>query len=130
MTEMSEKEEGMRTNSIRYLWVVLGIAVLLSGCSMRIADMTMITTRIVSLDRVDLDKLPTKQRVVGEDTRWTVLFIPLGTPTLKDAVDDALSKGGGDIMTDVVVRRVAWTAILFGMESIQVEGEVVKTRNQ
>jgi len=117
--------------STRCLLVVLGIAILASGCSRRIADMTLMTTRIVSLDRVDLDKLPTKRRVVGEASRWWVLFIPLGLhPTLKEAVDDALNKGGGDIMTDAVVRVSGWTAILFTVETIEVEGEVVKTRNQ
>jgi hypothetical protein len=118
MVRKPEKKEGMRMN-MRYLWVVLGITILVSGCSTRIADMTLMTTRIVSLDRVDLDKLPTK-RVIGEDTRWTVLFIPLGFPTLKDAVDDALNKGGGDLMTDAVVRVSGWTAILFGANTIQV----------
>jgi hypothetical protein len=91
--------------------------------------MTVITTRMVALDRVDLDKLPTKRRVAGESTRWNILIIPLGFPTIKEAVDDALNKGGGDLMTDAVVTSEGWTAILFGLTRLKVEGDVVKTRN-
>lgn len=119
----------MGASSRYFLWMVLGIALFVSGCTQRIGDMTVITNRLVNLDRVDLDKLPTKKRVIGEDSRWMVLFIPLGMPTLKDAVDDALNKGGGDVMTDAVVRETFWWAILFGKMGLVVEGDVVKTRN-
>jgi hypothetical protein len=103
---------------------------LVSGCSVRTADMTLMSTRMVNIDRVDLDKLPTTQRVVGEDRKWVVLFIPIGLPHLKDAVDDALNKGKGDLMTDAVVHQSYWTALLFGQTALTVEGDVVKTRKQ
>lgn len=109
--------------------IALVVTLMTIGCSMRVADMTVITTRVVALDRVDLDKLPTKRRVVGETTAWHILLIPLGIPILKDAVDDALNKGGGDLMTDAVVTSGGWTAILFGQSWLKVEGDVVKTRN-
>lgn len=109
---------------------VVAVATLVSACSIRTADMTLMSTRIVNLDHVDLDKLPTTRRVVGEDKRWIILFIPLGLPHLKDAVDQALDKGNGDLMTDAVVHQGGWTAILFGQTSLTVEGDVVKTRKQ
>ena len=128
MRGASKGERGVWRTSSRIL-VTLIIALTTTGCSTRIADMTVITTRMVALDRVDLDKLPTKRRVAGESTRWVILIIPLGFPTIKEAVDDALDKGGGDLMTDAVVTSEGWTAILFGLTRLKVEGDVVKTRN-
>ncbi len=110
------------------LSLVIGFATVLAGCSIRVADMTLMSTRIVALNRVDLDKLPITKRVVGEDSKWNILGIPLGVPHLKDAVDDALNKGGGDLMTDAVVYQSGWTVVLFGQNSLRVEGDVVRTR--
>ncbi|MDF0673693.1 MAG: hypothetical protein P0120_05030 [Nitrospira sp.] len=129
MSEMLERERRIWWASPYTLVILMIMTLLTAGCSTRIADMTVITTRIVALDRVDLDKLPTKRRVAGESTRWTILIIPLGFPTIKEAVDDALDKGGGDLMTDAVVTSEGWTAILFGLTRLKVEGDVVKTRN-
>jgi hypothetical protein len=110
------------------LSLAIGFATVLVGCSIRVADMTLMSTRIVALDRVDIDKLPVTRRVVGEDSRWNILGIPLGVPHLKDAVDDALNKGNGDLMTDAVIYQTGWTAIIVGQNSLRVEGDVVKTR--
>ena len=119
---------------MRNCWhIVAGalLAITLSACSIRTADMTLMSTRIVHLDRVDIDKLPTTKRVVGETSKTTILLIPFfGLPQLKDAVDDALNKGNGDLMTDAVVYQSQWTAILVGGMTIRVEGDVVKTRGQ
>ncbi|MHC5066039.1 MAG: hypothetical protein ACYTG5_18920 [Planctomycetota bacterium] len=98
----------------------------LSGCTIRIADLNAVSTRNVNLDRVDLDQLPGKV-VEGASSRWVFLFIPLGNPTLQEAVDDALDKGGGDLVTDAVVETGSWW-FLFGQQEITVRGTVVKTR--
>jgi hypothetical protein len=115
---------------LRFVGSALALAALLSGCTIRTADMTLMSTRIVNVDHVDIDKLPTTRRVVGEDKRWVVLLIPLGLPHLKDAVDDALTKGNGDLMTDAVVYQTGWNVLLIGQTILKVEGDVVKTRNQ
>jgi hypothetical protein len=120
----------MTTREFVLLALVVVGSPLVSGCTIRTADMTLMSTRMVNVDRVDLDKLPTTRRVVGEDRKWMVLFIPLGIPHLKDAVDDALNKGNGDLMTDAVVYQSGWTTLLFGQSVLRVEGDVVKTRKQ
>lgn len=98
----------------------------LSGCAIRIADLNAVSTRNVNLDRVDLDQLPGKV-VEGESSRWIFLFIPFGSPTLEEAVDDALDKGAGDLITDAVVETSSWW-FLFGQAKLSVKGTVVKTR--
>jgi hypothetical protein len=109
--------------------VVLGAAVLLlSGCSVRRqGDMSMLSTRNVNLDQLDLDELPQTKRVIGKDSRWILLFFPIGFPRLEGAVDDALDKGDGDVMVDAVMYSKRWW-FLIGQNTMKVKGTVVKTR--
>lgn len=98
-----------------------------SGCMTRVGDMTMISSRNVNLDKVDVDKLPQTRGVVGTDRHFVLFFIPFGVPHIKDAVDDALDKGNGDLMTDVVFYQGGWWFIV-GENILRVKGTVVKTR--
>ncbi len=115
---------------------ILGITVclmlfflFLAGCAYRIGDMTVLSTRGVNLDKIDLDKMPQTKNVSGTDSKFIFLFIPLGFPHLENAVDDALDKGGGDLMIDAVIQSEGWWFII-GQTAISVKGNVVKTRGQ
>ena len=107
--------------------LAVSAALFLSGCAVRLGDMSVLSTRNVSLDRVDLDSRPQVKGVVGEDSKFMLLFIPLGIPHLEDAVDDALDKGQGDVMVDAVIHSTGWWFII-GQNSLRVKGTVVKTR--
>ncbi len=110
------------------LFLPLVIILMLSACTYRLADLTVISTRNVNLDKVDLDTLPKTSNIVGRDSKFSILFIPLGIPHLEDAVDDALQKGGGDILIDAVIYNEAWW-FLIGQNTIKVKGDVIKTRD-
>jgi hypothetical protein len=107
----------------------LGLA-LTSGCMTRMADCTVASTKKVKLDKLDLDALPKTKGVEGKSTQLLLLgLIPLqGLPNVKDAMDDAFSKGDGDLMIDAVFYQGSWWAILVSQNIITVKGEVVKTR--
>lgn len=109
---------------------VLGLVLVISlfGCSVRVGDLTMISSKSVDLEMVDLDAVPQVSGVSGKDTKFIFLFIPLGSPQLEQAIDEALRKGGGDLMTDVAIYQDFWWALLFGQTTIRVEGTVAKTR--
>ena len=94
---------------------------------MRQADFTVLSNKNVNLDGVDLDSLK-GQRVEGEDSKWWFLFIPLGWPKLESAVDDAMSKGDGDLITDAIVYTSGYHWLLFGKSSLSIEGVLLKTR--
>jgi hypothetical protein len=48
---------------------------------------------------------------------------------LEEAVDDALGKGNGDVMTDATVHHWFWyIPYIYGQEGWSVTGDVVKTR--
>ena len=99
------------------------------GCSARMASWTVISTRNVALAEVDLDKMPTAHDVDGYDMKWHILGIPLGVPRIEGAVDDALSKGNGDLVTDAVLYQESrpWL-LLAGQVGWRMRGNVVRTR--
>ncbi|MHC4473287.1 MAG: hypothetical protein ACYS99_20270 [Planctomycetota bacterium] len=112
--------------SLRVLGLLVLAVLFLGGCKIRQADLTVVATGNVNLDRVDLDSLP-GQDVEGESVGWVVLFFPVSFPHLEDAVDDALRKGRGDLMTDAVMYTSGWW-FLVGQNIITVKGRAVKTR--
>ncbi len=99
-----------------------------SGCTTRVADMSIISTRNTTLDKVDLDSRPQVRGITGKDSSFIFLFIPFGVPHLEDAIDDALDKGNGDVMVDAVIHQQGWWFIV-GQSSLKVKGTVVNTRN-
>jgi hypothetical protein len=110
--------------------IIFLITVLMSiGCSQRLADLTVVSPNNVSLSELDLDKHISKKNVIGRAVKPSILLVPLGTPTLEEAVEDALRKGDGDLMTDVSIYDKSWSAIIFGQYILEVQGNVIKTRN-
>ena len=103
--------------------------ILSAGCATRMGDLSVASTKIANLDGVNLNNAPTEHHVTGEAKSFVFLFIPFGIPHLEDAVDDALEKGNGDVMTDITVTRKGWW-FLVGETGWEVTGDVVKTRGQ
>jgi hypothetical protein len=97
----------------------------LTGCAVRQADLTAMTTRNVKLDGTNLNALSGK-RIEGKDSKFIFLFIPLGLPHIENAVDDALDKGKGDLILDAVIYTKGWW-FLVGQNIITVKGTVVNT---
>jgi hypothetical protein len=97
----------------------------LTGCAVRQADLTAVTTRNVKLDGTNLNELSGK-KVEGKDSKFIFLFLPFGIPHIENAVDDALDKGNGDLMLDAVVYTNSWWFIV-GQNIITVKGTVVDT---
>ncbi|MDN5873094.1 MAG: hypothetical protein L0H29_01765, partial [Sinobacteraceae bacterium] len=87
---------------------------------------TAVSTQAVNINGIDLNDVPTKHHVTGTSERFIFLFIPFGIPRVGEAVDDALTKGGGDLMTNVSVYRTGWW-FLVGEAGYKVTGDVLKT---
>ena len=112
----------LRTNAfLRHsaLWAIL---LLLVGCAVRSGDLTLLSTRNIDLSNATIDVRQGK-RVVGEDC-VPVILVPLGSPNLQEATDDALEKGAGNVMVDQVT-RFTMKAFLFGVSCIESEGTVL-----
>mgnify|MGYP001250158524 CR=1 FL=1 len=96
---------------------------MLIGCSARIGDFSVISTKNIDMDgEYEL----VGRDVKGTDMRPIILYIPTGTPTIENAIDDALESVGGDIMTDVIITSNVWWLYLYGEQKYIVVGDVWK----
>lgn len=103
---------------------IVALGLLLSGCSIRITDFTVISTKNVSI--------PVKQqaaRVKGEDCIIVLLF-PLGIPNLKEAIDRAIENAGPGY--DALIDGVAYVdnfSFIVGKQCYRVEGTPINTKS-
>lgn len=91
------------------------------GCSQRVGDFTLISTKNVDIGG-KYKKLD--ERYAGEDSRGDILGIPLGMPNLKTAVDNCIEAGNGELLTNAVIDASYWTAIFYGERKYTVTGDV------
>jgi hypothetical protein len=94
---------------------------LAAGCSQRIGDFTLISTKNVDIGG-KYKKL--NERYKADDTKGMILGIPLGVPSLKTAVDNCIEAGKGDLLTNAVLESSFWTVIVWGQVSYSVAGDV------
>lgn len=112
------------------LAALIALSVGLFGCSVRHGDFTVLSNKLMRLSEFDVAKEDRVKGVVGKEVQHLVILFPIGpAATLDGALDDALKKGGGDVMTDAVVRSWGWyIPYIYGQSGWSVEGDVVKTR--
>lgn len=99
----------------------------MSSCTQRLTDFTVISTKNMPIEgQVSMHK--GDQRVKGEDHSWMILFIPTGTPNLKEAIDKAIESRPGCVgLADGVVKTFHWWAFLAGKTGYIVEGTPLYT---
>lgn len=96
-------------------------AVFASGCTIRVADMTVASTKNYNINS---SKFLKGKRVIGEDN-YPVIIFPLGIPNMKTAMDNAIQQDGCAVgLTDVVMSQLNH-AFLFGMIGYRVEGDLI-----
>lgn len=100
--------------------IILG-AVAVSGCSMRVADMTVGSTKNYNINSAMFVKGP---RVTGED-KYPVILFPLGIPNLKTAVDRAIEQDKCAVaLSDMVITQLNHS-FLIGTIGIRAEGNLI-----
>ncbi|PRB84667.1 hypothetical protein [Pseudomonas sp. MYb185] len=100
--------------------VMLG-AMLASGCSVRVADMTVASTKNYNINSGMFIKGP---RVTGED-KYPVILFPLGIPNMKTAVDRAIEKDKCAVaLSDLVITQLNHS-FLIGSIGVRAEGNLV-----
>lgn len=108
----------------KHLIMVLGV-LLLSGCTARVADMTLASTKNISLNGTHFAK---GQRVAAEDSYPVILF-PAGIPSVKTAMDRAIERNRCAVgLTDLVVTQLNH-AFIFGRIGVRVEGNLLLDRS-
>ena len=100
---------------------VIAAAALVSGCTVRVADMTVASTKNYNLNS---SKFVKGARVIGEDN-YPVIIFPTGIPNMKTAMDHAIQKDECAVgLTDVVMSQLNHS-FLFGMIGFRVEGDLI-----
>ena len=104
--------------------------VALSGCVVRHGDFSVVSNKLLRLSEFELDKADRVKGVVGKDVQHMIIIFPTsGPPTIEGAMDDAFEKGGGDVMTDAVIKSWKWyIPYVYGQAAWVIKGDVVKTR--
>ncbi len=123
----------IHTNNVKKirsgLFCVL-IGLILNGCSVRVADLTLVSTKNVDLSDTRLN-IKEGKRAKGEDCASALFgLIPLGIPNLESAIDNALARGGGNIMVDQVTYVSDVYFILASTSCIEVEGTVINVADK
>ncbi len=104
------------------LLLSIAIIVVLQCCTYRIVDFTIISTKNIDLSHAANFKKG-QQRNKGEDKVYWLVFIPLGVPNLKEAIDKTIEQTPGAVaLVDGVVYQKSMWFILTGFSAYIVEG--------
>lgn len=102
---------------------VVSIIFGLAGCTTRLTDFTIISTKNVDLTRAaDFER--GKSRIEGVDKIYIIIFIPTGQPNMKEAIDRAIESVPGAVaLLDGVLSIKNWyIPYIYGESSYVVEG--------
>jgi hypothetical protein len=112
-----------RSRTIHFVSTILvvgSLSAILEGCSRRVTDFTIISTKNTLLaghgEKMD-------RRIEGEDCKFTLL----GLPDMKTAIDDAVENAGPDY--DALVDGVVWYDDRFIYVCYRVEGTPIRARD-
>ena len=108
--------------------IILSIVLLVIGCTQRLGDFTVMSTRNVDLNA---NYVKVENNVIGQDKKSIIIIIPTGIPNIEAAIDQALkSVDGGALMTDVsLTYKWYWIPYIYGEYIYEVEGDVWKKTN-
>jgi hypothetical protein len=112
---------------IKMLVALVLAALVFSGCTSRLVDFTVISSK--NVEGLKFDPAGKGARVEGSDSVWWFLFIPFGQPNLKEAIDQAIESAGPgyDALIDgVVYGKFTWM-LLVSKSGYKVEGTPVKS---
>lgn len=111
--------------------LVLGLLAVPGGCiSTPVGTYAVLTNRNVSTTDLRIPPRAEGRRVVGEDIQEMAVVGPYRVSrSFEGALDDALVRGGGDVILDARVEHVVrLIPFVYAAEGWRIEGTVVDTR--
>ncbi len=114
---------------MKRIWTTLLLVscscIFLAGCTTRLVDFTIISTKNVKLPKTGLGS-----RAEGKDCVFLILGIPTGVPNIKEAIDRTIESAGReyDALVDGVLSHSAWFALLVGQVCYKIEGTPINTK--
>lgn len=110
----------MKRFSLFFILLAVISLITISGCSQRLGSFTILSTRNVEMSA---ERSLVERDVRGRDGIAWFLFIPIGSPSLSDAVDKILAKNDADFLTNVVIHYDFWTIIIFSYEGYKLTAD-------
>lgn len=94
-----------------------------SGCSSRLVDFTIISTKNIDMAKSSSFKKG-KSRIEGEDKVHIIIFIPTGQADIKECIDNAIEKVPGCValLDGVLYSKSWWIPYIYGQAKFVVEG--------
>lgn len=94
-----------------------------TGCSQRLVDFTVISTKNVDWSRATSFQRA-KSRATGMDTTHIIIFVPTGIPNMKDAIDRAIESvpGAVALVDGVLYQKMFYIPIFYGQSWYVIEG--------
>jgi hypothetical protein len=95
----------------------------LAGCTVRMIDFTILSTKNIDLARASTFKRGAA-RVEGKDEISIIIFIPTGVPNVKEAIDRAIESvpGAVALLDGVVMSHYFYIPYIYGKQAYVVEG--------
>jgi len=111
---------------MKQLTITLLAVLLIAGCTSRVTDFTIISTKNFDLNRAS-EFQRADFRSEGVDTKHIIIFIPTGVPNAKEAIDRAIEQvpGGVALLDGVLSVNNFWIPFLYGQSSYIVRGTVL-----
>src|SRR5262245_19297342 len=98
------------------------IAAFAAGCTGTTGHLALATTRDIA--PADLRADAPRQHVVGRSCIDVIGVVPTAMPKVGAAVEDALHRAGGRILTDVTIRyEIRYFPLVYGVACFVVEGD-------
>lgn len=95
----------------------------LTACSQRMVDFTMISSKNIDLARA-AEFQRGSARIRGEDVKPIIILFPMGEPSAKEAMDNAIESvpGAVGLMDGVITSHWWYIPYIYGQFSVEVEG--------
>jgi len=97
--------------------------ILFSGCSNRILDFTIVSTKNVDMSKASSFRRAS-HRVKGKDMAHWIIIFPTGSVSIKEAVDKAIESTPGCValLDGVIYTKFWWIPYIYGQQSAIVQG--------
>lgn len=118
---------------MKYSFCITAIAAALLGssCTTRLMDMTIATSKNIDLNNVNQYATLPNARVKGENSTHIITIIPLGFPSVKEAIDRAVEQNGSNCvgLSNVVFYQTEWyIPLIYGRITVTAEGDPIYKR--
>ena len=105
------------------IFLALSALFLITGCSYRVMDFTLVSSKNVELSKFP-DYKRGSDRVTGEDSKPIIIIFPTGRPDGKEAIDKAIESTPGAValVDGVMTYKYFYIPYIYGEYTYVVEG--------